>query len=199
MSAEALLGLSVFAVATLFTPGPNNVMLMASGVNFGFARTLPHILGVTLGFALMIGLVAIGLGGVIAARPEIHGGMRVVAALYMLWLAWKIAGSGGGAEPGSAGARPLGFIGAAAFQWVNPKAWVIGVSAMALYTIPERPFLSVWLISLVFAAVCLPSIAIWAGFGVSLRGFLSDPARLKWFNIAMGLLLVASLWPMLRH
>jgi len=95
-------------------------------------------------------------------------------------------------------ARPMSFLEAAAFQWVNPKAWVMAITAMAVYTNPDRPFLSVLVISVAFALVNLPSVSTWAGFGTALRGFLADPVRLKWFNIAMGLALAATLWPMLR-
>ena len=101
-------------------------------------------------------------------------------------------------KPGDAAARLMTFLEAVAFQWVNPKAWVMALTAMAVYTDPKAPFLSVFLIAAAFAAVNLPSVSTWAGFGTALRGFLSDPTRLKWFNIAMGLLLAATLWPMLR-
>lgn len=199
MSANALLSLIIYTLVASITPGPNNFMILASGVNFGFARSTPHMLGITIGFLVMLLAIGFGLGAMLVAFPVLDLVLKIVGGAYLLYLAWKIAASRAMNSADYNTAKPMTFLQAAAFQWVNPKAWVIGVSAMALYTIPERPFLSVWLISLVFAAVCLPSIAIWAGFGVSLRGFLSDPARLKWFNIAMGLLLVASLWPMLRH
>ena len=116
----------------------------------------------------------------------------------MLYLAWKIAMSRSLAAKGEAKAVPMTFLQAAAFQWVNPKAWVMAVTAMAVYTNPQAPFLSMLLVTVAFAVVNLPSVSVWAGFGMALRGFLSDPARLKWFNIAMGVLLAATLWPMLR-
>ena len=101
-------------------------------------------------------------------------------------------------DKGAAEARPMRFVDAAAFQWVNPKAWVMAITAMAVYTNADHPFLSVALIAFAFSLVNLPSVSIWAGFGTALRGFLSDPVRLKWFNIAMGVLLAATLWPMLK-
>jgi len=173
-------------------------MLLSSGVNFGFVRTVPHMLGIAIGFLVLLLAVGFGLGAVLTAFPALHTALEVAGSAYLLYLAWKIAMSRSMSGKGEAGARPLRFIDAAAFQWVNPKAWVMAVTAMAVYTDPARPFLSVVLIAVAFALVNLPSVSTWAGFGTALRGFLSDPVRLKWFNIAMGLLLAATLWPMLR-
>ena len=200
MTLDIFAALTAFAFVTSITPGPNNFMLMASGVNFGFRRTIPHMAGIGIGFLSLLLGVGFGLGAALAAFPALHLGLKIGGGLYLLYLAWRIAmarsmgeGRGGAAEP-----RPMSFLEAAAFQWVNPKAWVMAVTAMALYTNPQAPFLSVVLVAVAFAIVNVPCVSVWAGFGVALRGFLADPARLKWFNIAMGLLLVASLWPMLR-
>jgi threonine/homoserine/homoserine lactone efflux protein len=198
MSAEAFTALVVYAFVTSITPGPNNFMLLASGVNFGFVRTIPHMLGIGGGFLSLLLGVGFGLGAVLTAFPSLHLALKIAGGAYLLYLAWRIAMSrsmGKGGE--GAGTRPMTFLEAAAFQWVNPKAWVMAVTAMAVYTDPEAPFLSVALVAVAFAAVNLPSVSSWAGFGTALRGFLSDPVRLKWFNIAMGLLLAATLWPML--
>jgi threonine/homoserine/homoserine lactone efflux protein len=198
MSSDAFIALLVFAFVTSITPGPNNLMLLASGVNFGFVRTIPHMLGVGLGFVVMLLAVGLGIGAVLAAFPALHTGLKVAGTLYLLYLSWKIAMTrsfDGGSDTQS---RPMTFLEAAAFQWVNPKAWVMSVTAMAVYSNPATPLLSVVLIGLVFGMVNLPSVSTWVGFGTALRGFLSDPGRLKWFNIAMGLLLAATLWPMLR-
>ncbi len=198
MTADAFLALLVYALVTSITPGPNNFMLLASGVNFGFVRTVPHMLGIGIGFLVLLLAVGFGLGAVLTAFPALHTVLKVAGGAYLLYLAWKIAMSRSmGAEAG-AKARPMNFLEAAAFQWVNPKAWVMAITAMAVYTNPDKPFLSVALISLSFAVVNLPSVSTWAGFGTGLRGFLSDPVRLKWFNMAMGALLAATLWPMLR-
>ena len=198
MSADLLLALVGFPLAGSLTPGPNNLMLLASGVNFGFARTIPHMLGIGGGFLTLLLAVGLGLGAVLTAFPSLHLALKIAGGAYLLYLAWRIAMSRSMSNGDNAKARPMTFLEAAAFQWVNPKAWVMAVSAMAVYTSPASPFLSVIIVAAAFAAVNLPTVSTWAGFGTALRGFLSDPARLKWFNIAMGLLLVASLWPMLR-
>ena len=197
MSADTLIALVLFAFATSITPGPNNMMLFASGVNFGFRRTIPHMLGIGAGFlSLLIG-VGMGLGAVLHAYPPAFIALKVAGGLYLLWIAWKIGSSRSMGE-GEAKARPMTFLGAAAFQWVNPKAWVMAVTAMAVYPNPEHYALAVAIVALVFAAVNVPSVSTWAGFGSALREWLSVPVRLKWFNITMAMLLVLSLWPMLK-
>ncbi|MEW9804964.1 LysE family translocator [Mesorhizobium sp. ZMM04-5] len=198
MSTDALLALIAYAFVTSVTPGPNNLMLLASGVNFGFRRTVPHMLGIGGGFLSLLLAVGLGLGTLLAAFPALHLGLKVAGGAYLLYLAWRIAASRSMGQGAEAGERPMTFLEAAAFQWVNPKAWVMAVSAMAVYASPADPFLSVLIVAAAFAAVNVPSVSVWAGFGTALRGFLADSARLKWFNIGMGLLLVASLWPMLR-
>lgn len=199
MSLDVFAALTAFAFVTSITPGPNNFMLMASGVNFGFRRTVPHMLGIGVGFLSLLLGVGFGLGAVLSAYPALHTALKIAGGAYLLYLAWRIAmaRSMGSAKEAEGEARPMTFLEAAAFQWVNPKAWVMAITAMAVYTSPQAPFLSVTLVALAFAIVNVPCVSVWAGFGVALRGFLADPVRLKWFNIAMGLLLVASLWPML--
>jgi threonine/homoserine/homoserine lactone efflux protein len=198
MSLDAFLALVVFAFVTSITPGPNNLMLLASGVNFGFVRTVPHMFGIAGGFATLLFGVGLGLGAVLKAYPALDLTLKIAGGAYLSYLAWKIAMSRSLTAKGEAKAVPMTFFQAAAFQWVNPKAWVMAVTAMAVYTNPEAPFLSMLLVTAAFAAVNLPSVSVWAGFGMALRGFLADPVRLKWFNIAMGVLLAATLWPMLR-
>ena len=198
MTADAFLALLVYAFVTSITPGPNNFMLLASGVNFGFWRTVPHMLGIGAGFLSLLLGVGFGLGAMLTAFPALHTALKIAGGLYLLYLAWRIAMSRTMGEGGDAKARPMTFLEAAAFQWVNPKAWVMAVTAMAVYTNPAAPYVSVLIVSSAFAIVNLPSVSCWAGFGMAMRGFLSDPTRLKWFNIAMGLLLAATLWPMLR-
>lgn len=198
MSAELLAALVVYAFVTSITPGPNNFMLLASGVNFGFVRTIPHMLGIGAGFFSLLLGVGLGLGAVLTAVPALHLVLKVAGGAYLLYLAWRIAMSRSLGKEGANSGRPMTFLEAAAFQWINPKAWVMAITAMAVYTNPERPFLSVLLIALAFAAVNVPSVSTWAGFGMALRGFLADPVRLKWFNVAMGVMLAATLWPMLR-
>jgi threonine/homoserine/homoserine lactone efflux protein len=197
MQYEVFLALCVYAFVTSITPGPSNLMLLASGANFGFVRTIPQVLGITIGFGALLLAVGLGLGAMLAAYPVLHGALKFGGGAYLLYLAWRIASSRSLADAGETERRPLTFLESAAFQWINPKAWVVAVTAMAVYANPNSPFLSVVLVSLAFASVNLPSVSAWAGFGTALRGFLSDPVRLKWFNIVMGALLAATLWPMI--
>ena len=198
MSYDAFLALLVYAFVTSITPGPNNFMLLASGVNFGFVKTIPHMLGIGFGFLSLLLGVGFGLGAVLMAFPALHTVLKIAGGAYLLYLAWRIGMSRSLGKDGESKGRPMTFLEASAFQWINPKAWVMAVTAMAVYTSAEAPFLSVLLISGAFALVNLPSVSTWAGFGMALRGFLADPVRLKWFNIAMGMLLAATLWPMLK-
>lgn len=198
MPIDTFLALLVYAFVTSITPGPNNFMLLASGVNFGFWRTVPHMLGIAVGFLSLLLGVGFGLGAVLTAFPSLHTVLKIAGGAYLLYLAWRIGMSRTLGKDGEANARPMSFFEAAAFQWINPKAWVMAITAMAVYTNPAAPFFSVMLIAVAFALVNLPSVSSWAGFGMALRGFLADPVRLKWFNIAMGVLLAATLWPMLR-
>ena len=197
MSLDAFLALLAFAFATSITPGPNNLMLLTSGVNFGFVRSVPHMLGIGGGVLSLLLGVGLGLGAMLTAFPSLHLALKVLGGAYLLYLAGRIAMSRSIGSGADSGARPMTFLEAAAFQWVNPKAWVMAVSAMAIYTNPQAPFLSMLIVAGAFAVVNLPSVSTWAGFGMALRGFLADPVRLKWFNVAMGVLLAASLWPML--
>ncbi len=195
MTTDLLFALIGFAFVTSVTPGPNNMMLLASGVNFGFRRTLPHMAGISLGHALMVLLVGLGLAGVFAAFPALMLSLKILSVLYMVWLAWKIATSG---EPQARGAAaPMGFWGAAAFQWVNPKAWAMALGAVGAYSGEGGPS-QVATIAVVFCAVNLPSVALWAGLGEGLRGVLSQPTRLRVFNWTMAGLLVLTLVPILR-
>ncbi len=198
MPFDVFLALVAFAFVSSITPGPNNFMLLASGVNFGFRRTIPHMFGIAGGFASLLLAVGFGLGALLALFPALHLSLKVAGGAYLLYLAWRIATSRTLGAKGDGSARPMTFAEAAAFQWVNPKAWMMAVTAMAIYTSPQAPVLSVFLVALAFTLVNFPSVSVWAGFGTALRGFLAEPTRLKWFNIVMGLWLAASLWPMLR-
>jgi threonine/homoserine/homoserine lactone efflux protein len=197
MPFDTFAALLLFAFTTSITPGPNNMMLFASGVNFGFRRTIPHMLGIGIGFFTLLIGVGLGLSALLATVPVLYTAIKFAGGAYLLWIAYKIATSKGLSERGS-GAVPMTFFGAAAFQWVNPKAWVMAVTAMATYTDPARYFLTVLIVGFAFAAVSVPTLSSWAGFGSVLREWLADPLRLKIFNISMAVLLVISLWPMLR-
>lgn len=186
-----------FAVSMSATPGPNNLMITASAVNFGVCRTLPHMAGVWVGFPAMVLAVGLGFGAALAAAPMAHAVLRWVGAAYLLWLAWRIAN----AAPAASGAvgKPLTFLEAALFQWVNPKAWMMIASASATYTTPGGDLaMEMLIIAAVFAAIGPPSSLLWAGFGAALRRWLDDPARRRAFNWSMAGLLVLSLIPVLR-
>ncbi len=195
MTHDILLALISFAFVTSITPGPNNLMLMASGANFGFRRTVPHMLGISLGHGLMVFLVGLGLAGVFEAFPPAKLVFKVASVGYMLWLAWKIAHAGAPGT-GKSGSRPLSFVQAAAFQWVNPKAWAMALGAISAYA--SGWVGSVLVVCAVFACVNLPSVSVWAFAGEQLRHWLTDRRRLAVFNWTMAVLLVASLWPVLR-
>lgn len=194
-SPELLAGLCLFAFVSSITPGPNNTMLLTSGVNFGFRRTIPHALGVAGGFFVLVVCTGLGLGALFAAYPPLHVVLKVAGAVYLLYLAVKIARSSG-MGGGKAGAKPFTFLQAAAFQWVNPKAWAMALGGVTTYA-PARDYVgNVVLIAAVFAVINLPCIAAWAGLGVGMRRFLERPGVLKAFNWGMAALLVLSLYPL---
>ncbi len=196
MSIETLSALAMFAFVTSVTPGPNNVMLLASGANFGLRRTVPHMLGIGVGFSGMIVVVGLGLVGLFDAVPASYTVLQVVAVIYLLWLAYRIANAAP-PEPGQAGGKPFTFLQAAAFQWVNVKAWTMGLTAIAVYA-PDRSVSAVVLVAAVFGLINFPSVSLWALLGVQMRRVLNQPWRLVAFNWTMAALLVASLWPVLR-
>jgi threonine/homoserine/homoserine lactone efflux protein len=197
MMLETLPALALFAFVTSVTPGPNNLMLMASGANFGFRRTVPHMLGVSLGFVLMAFLVGLGLAGLFQAYPLAQTALEVVSVVYMLWLAWKIAHSAAPKDR-QAGGTPMTFLQAAAFQWVNPKAWAMALTAVTVYA-PDRSLWAVALVAVIFGAINLPSVSLWTLIGQQLRRVLTDARRLTLFNWTMAGLLVLSLAPVLWH
>ncbi len=192
---STLPSLMAFAFVSSITPGPNNLMLMASGANFGYRRTLPHMMGVAIGFTAMVALVGLGLMQLFDAFPLLHRVLTVASVAYLLWLAWKIANA---APPDtvSATTRPFTFLQAAAFQWVNPKAWTMALTAITLYA-ADRSLAAIILIALTFGAVNLPCISTWVLMGTQIRRLLSSRTRLRVFNGAMALLLVGSLYPTL--
>jgi threonine/homoserine/homoserine lactone efflux protein len=193
MSQDLLIALLGFAFVTSVTPGPNNMMLLASGVNFGFRRTVPHMLGISMGHALMVFLVGLGLAGIFKAWPPALTLLKVASVAYMLWLAWKIAHAAAPGE-GQAAAKPLTFLQAAAFQWVNPKAWAMALGAVSAY-VTEPTVWAYAAVAGVFACVNLPSVSVWAGMGQAVRRWLDGPGRLRAFNWGMAGLLILSLWP----
>lgn len=203
MTLDLFLAIIAYAFVTTITPGPNNAMLLASGLTFGFWRTGPHILGIAFGFSGMVAAVGFGAGELFKLIPHLHEILRVVATLYLLYLAWCIARSAPLASEGSnAGAdrKPFNFLQAAAFQWVNPKAWVMAIGAISTYSLPGEFSLSVAVIALVYLVVGSPCIALWAGFGSVMRRLMSDPRRVRQINIGMAVLLAASaLYPLVAE
>jgi len=197
LSFDLLLGFALFALVTSITPGPNNTMLLASGVNFGFNRTIPHMLGITCGFFVLVVAVGFGLGAVFQTYPLLYSVLRYVGAAYLLYLAWKIAHSGPVSERENGESKPISYLGAAAFQWVNPKAWIMAIGAISTYTPMQGYFTNVIVIAAVFALINLPSVSVWAGCGTLLRNVLKNRRWLRLFNWGMALLLVASLYPLL--
>ncbi len=186
-----------FVVIATCTPGPNNVMVLASGANWGLRRTFPHILGIAVGFPVMIVAVGFGLDAIFQAFPVVYVILKWVAFAYMLYLAWRVA-QAGRPKAEEEGGRPLNLIEAAAFQWVNPKAWAIIIGAVALYTTPTgNHFVQVGLIALLFGLVCIPNGVVWAMFGTAIARFLEDDRHRRTFNIVMALLLIASVVPTL--
>ena len=196
MNMDILSALIGFAFVTSVTPGPNNMMLLASGANFGLRRSVPHMLGISLGHSLMVFLVGVGLGVVVTSVPGLMLGLKALALVYMLWLAWKIAHAAA-PEGATAGARPLTFGQAAAFQWVNPKAWAMALGAVSAYS-GDGGLASILRVVVVFSFVNLPCIAAWTLAGEALRHVLTNPNRLALFNWTMAALLVLSLYPVLN-
>lgn len=195
MTLETLAALVTFAFVSSITPGPNNLMLMASGANYGFVRSVPHMLGIGIGFTLMIVLVGAGLIQLFEAWPTSYSILKVLSVLYMSWLAWKIARAAPTDTKSTVG-TPMTFLQAAAFQWVNPKAWAMALTALSVYA-TDTSLMAFGTVALVFGLVNLPSIAIWAVLGQQMARILTNPARLKAFNWTMALLLIASLYPVL--
>ncbi len=199
MTQDILFALVAFSFVSSVTPGPNNLMLMASGANFGLRRTIPHMLGISLGHAFMVTLVGVILLRIFETYPVLNTILTVLSVIYMLWLAWKIAN----AVPPDAKkvtGTPFTFLQASAFQWVNPKAWFMAITAITNYAPQDNgALIGALTVAAVFAVVNLPSVSIWAWLGVQVRRFLSTPRSLRIFNITMAALLVLSLYPVVTH
>jgi threonine/homoserine/homoserine lactone efflux protein len=195
LSPEILAALAAFALASVWTPGPNNVMLAASGATFGVRRTTRQALGVALGFPLMLFAIALGLGEVLRTVPALRDGLAWVGFAVMVWLAWRIGTQGRAARADGRASEPLSFTVAVLFQWVNPKAWVMAVATAATYASGAAPGLEAAVAALVFALAGLTSAFGWAAAGAALGRLLGEGWRLRAFNAAMGALLALSaLW-----
>ena len=195
---DLVLTLAAFAFVSAGTPGPNNIMLMASGMNYGFRRSAPHMLGVAYGFPLMIVGVGLGLSQLFALYPPLQGALRIACAAYLVYLAARIATArpklAGGGHVEVAG-QPLTFVQAAAFQWVNPKAWVMATTALSVYALPLPTLANALAVAAVFAFAGTFTATAWTALGDRLRVFFANPMRLRAFNIVSAVLLLATLIP----
>jgi threonine/homoserine/homoserine lactone efflux protein len=194
MTFDQLSALAIFAFVSTFTPGPNNLMLMTSGANVGYLRTLPHLLGITFGFAAMVFLVGLGLSGLFSYYPNLYTGLKYLSVGYLCYLAWLIATSGTQKEQHDY--RPLSFLAAASFQWVNPKGWTMAITATTVYN-QNGSVSQLVTIATTFLLFNLPSGTTWVIAGRAITRWLKSPQRVKRFNISMAVLLVASIIPML--
>jgi threonine/homoserine/homoserine lactone efflux protein len=196
MSQQLLLAFVVFAAVMFFTPGPNNVMLLSSGLTYGFRRTLPHIAGIVIGMAFMISAVGVGLGTILVAYPVLQTILKYAGSAYLIYLAAVIAMSGS-PKPGEAGRKPMSFWGAAVFQWINVKGWVMVIGSITAYAaIAAFPW-NIVIQTLIVLVVGVPTTVAWTLFGSALRPVLTSPIAVRAFNIIMAILLLASLIPVL--
>jgi threonine/homoserine/homoserine lactone efflux protein len=185
-----LLPLAAYSFVMSVTPGPNNVLLTASGATFGYRRTLPHIVGIGVGHSMQVGLTCLGLGVLFQTYPVLHLILKVAGTLYLLYLAWRLLGASIGAAET---AEPLTFWEAAAFQFVNPKAWVKAITVATVF-LPTgvEPWLSSMIVAAIVLVINFPCVSLWALFGVAIRRFLTDRRKRLGFNIAMAVALLAT-------
>ena len=181
--------LATFYFTMFFTPGPNNAMLTASGMKFGFIRTLPHLIGITLGHILQIGLTCFGLANLFLLYPEVQFYMKILCFIYLLYLGWKMIGSFSIIQRETG--RPLRFYEASLFQFINPKAWSIAVTvASGFFPTEENIFIGVAFVTITAAVICLPTISLWALFGSGLRTFVNEAKTKKLIEFILAILLV---------
>lgn len=194
MDIQQLLALFTFVLVSTASPGPNNIMLMTSGANIGFLRTVPHMLGVVFGFSFMVLLVGVGLMGLFQLYPVLHQVLNIACIAYLFYLALKIAR----AQPGSQNTeyQPMSFFAAVNFQWINPKAWTMAITAVSVYNTLNN-WQGVLIVSLMFGLVNMPSATLWTYAGQKLQIWLNSPRRVKGFNYSMSGLLVLSIAPMM--
>lgn len=184
-----------FAITACVTPGPNNAMIMASGVNYGIRRSLPHYFGICLGFPAMVVAVGLGIATLFERFPVLHVMLKLAGAAYLTYLAWRIA-TAPVADLSQRAGKPFSFIQAAAFQWINPKAWALAVGATVTYTvIADSYVIQVLILAGIFMIFGAPCILLWLWFGSSLKRILRDPQSVRVFNYSMAALLMASLIP----
>jgi threonine/homoserine/homoserine lactone efflux protein len=192
-----LISIASFALASALTPGPNNIMLLSSGLTYGYKRTLPHIAGILFGFPLMVICVGLGIGAVFELFPVIYTILKIFGISYLLWMAWRIASSSGDIKTKTLkNNKPFTFAQGAAFQWVNPKAWIVAITSTVSFTTNvEESFVQVLVISLIFTFAGLISCNCWTLGGVYLKKFIKNERGIRIFNISMAILIVASVLP----
>lgn len=197
MPLDAILALIGFAFVMSVSPGPSNILLLASGANFGLARTVPLILGISFGFLTMVLGVGLGVARVLEAYPVSSVALRIACTVYILWLAVKMFSHRGSGLSRSDNKidKPFTFLQAAGLQLVNPKAWTVALIVTVTYLPPEASLSSLALLLTLFAAVNIPAISIWAISGHALRDFLGEENRMNIFNKVMAILLVAAMLP----
>jgi threonine/homoserine/homoserine lactone efflux protein len=187
-----LIPLLLFSISAALTPGPNNLMLLNSGLQFGMKRSLSLYFGICLGFPLMVLIIALGFGAIFIQYAWLQQAFKILGSAYMLYLAYKVLTSHNKPKTGGS-AQPIGFYKAILLQWVNPKAWLMGVSAIAMFTITHNPFTNAIALSLIFLLTCLPCVGAWLLFGAALQKILKEEHHRRWFNIAMAACLAASI------
>jgi threonine/homoserine/homoserine lactone efflux protein len=186
-----------FLISMGFTPGPNNILVASSGVNFGFRATIPHIIGITVGFPLMLLIVGLGLARIFIEFPLLHAALKYVCIAYMLYLAWRIAAASAMDEARRT-SKPLTFLQGAAVQWVNGKGWVVALSVVTTYTVVDHTLpLQIAVLAAICLVITMASVCCWTLFGAMLRNFLQTDSRRRWFNYSMAALLVASVVPVM--
>jgi threonine/homoserine/homoserine lactone efflux protein len=195
MRLEPIIAFTLFSVVTSVTPGPNNVMLTATGANVGIRRGMPHLLGISVGFALMQLVFIGGVGTALTSIPELLSALQFAGIAVLLWLSWKIATAG---RAGDVRERPIGFFGAVLFQWVNPKAWLICAGAVSFLQADAAPIVQAAIFGAIWFVTGIPCMLVWLGFGAAMQYFLRTDRALRIFNVAMGLLLAATV-PLLFH
>lgn len=194
---DDLSALALFAFVTSVTPGPNNLMLLASGANFGFRASIPHLLGISTGVLILLVCVGLGLAEIFSQWPWTEVAMKWLGAGYMVYLAWRIARATPPAASAARSPRPMRYLGAFAFQWVNPKLWLMALGVFSVYVPSSGGFALVLGVAVLFSLINLPTISVWALGGAKLRHWLIDRRRVRLFNLTMAALLLATLWPML--
>jgi threonine/homoserine/homoserine lactone efflux protein len=199
MSHEILIAFIVFAIVMFITPGPNNIMVLSSGLTYGFRRTMPHIMGITVGFAFMIAAVGLGFGTIFIAYPLLQTVLKFAGAAYLVYLAAAIAMSGPPKTDEAKTRRPMTFFGAAMFQWVNVKGWVMVIGTITAYAAIARFPWNIAIQTVLALFLGVISTSIWTLFGSALRPVLTSERAVRAFNIIMAILLLASLYPVLME